>query len=314
MAHSSCVQLGVQWETSDNQMLQTEINKKNTEIKVLLNTQNLNWPFFRTMYRKLNIIGINNHSNIFKANKNSIQKAGSGYLCIAGCTAKWDSRWDIRLWKPQPIDVVFHAELHKAALGEVQSPGLQNCVCYKTHNTCPTNSCFSDICLYASMPNFTFWVVCLDMPILLIDPKINLLCGNISPLRLCISRLPARHRWSSCCSILCSCSLHASNSHWQKMQIIQTLHCSWMDTLKVPTKPWPNPRSFLPSVLSYPDSTRIPCIREATNCKNPAAAQGRVTCRSFSGKRATKEGKEEILLMFSCSHQKVYFHRKSWGL
>lgn len=88
MAHSSCVQLGVQWETSDNQMLQTEINKKNTEIKVLLNTQNLNWPFFRTMYRKLNIIGINNHSNIFKVNKNSIQKAGSGYLCYSWLHSK----------------------------------------------------------------------------------------------------------------------------------------------------------------------------------------------------------------------------------
>lgn len=64
-------------------MLQTEISKKNTEIKVLLNTQNLNWPFFKTIYRKLNIIGINNHSKVFKANKNSIQKAESCYLCCS---------------------------------------------------------------------------------------------------------------------------------------------------------------------------------------------------------------------------------------
>lgn len=64
-------------------MLQTEINKKNTEIKVLLNTQNLNWPFFKTIYGKLNIIGINNHREVFKANKNSIQKAGSCYLCCS---------------------------------------------------------------------------------------------------------------------------------------------------------------------------------------------------------------------------------------
>lgn len=104
-------------------MLQTEINKKNREIKVLLNTQNLNWPFFKTIYRKLNIIGINNHSNIFKAKKNSIQKAGSGYLsyswlhnkvrlkvrhqtlgtlanrCSFSCrTAQSSARWSTKPW------------------------------------------------------------------------------------------------------------------------------------------------------------------------------------------------------------------------
>lgn len=153
------------------------------------------------------------------------------------------------------------------------------------------------------------------------------LMGTSHLLRLYISLLPARHSWSSC-SILCSCILCATNSHiWQKMQNIQIIYFKMLQlnghlhdqdksgvALKVPTNPWPNPSSFLPSVLSYPDNTRIACIREATNCKNPVAAQGRVACRCYSGKRATKEQKEETLLMFPCPHQKAYLHRKTWSL
>lgn len=82
-----------------------------------------------------------------------------------------------------------------------------------------------------------------------------------------------------------------------------------MDTLKVPTNPWPNPSSFLPSVLSYPDITRIACIRETTNCKISVAAQGRIAADVFQEKELQRKGRE--LLVFSCPHQKTYFHRKS---
>lgn len=97
------------------------------------------------------------------------------------------------------------------------------------------------------------------------------LMGTSHLLRLCISLLPARHSWSSC-PILYSCILRATNSHiWQKMQNIQIIYFKMLQlnghlhdqdksgvALKVPTNPWPNPSSFLPSVLSIQTTQGLP--------------------------------------------------------
>lgn len=142
-------------------MLQKEINKKNTEIKVLLNTQNLIWPFFKTMYRKRNVIGINHHSKVVKAKKNSIQKAGSHHLCCSLLHNK--VRLKVIHQDLGTLDNMFSFSCKTAlSSGRWRStkPWIAHCVCYKTSDdACPPNSCFPAVCLCASMSKLSFWGV-----------------------------------------------------------------------------------------------------------------------------------------------------------
>lgn len=208
-------------------MLQTEINKKNTEIKVLLNTQNLNWPFFKTTYRKLNIIGINNHSKVFKANKNNIQKAGSGYLCCSWLHNK------VRL-KVRHQDLGNLANMCssscKIALSSARWRSNKSWIAQlcmlQNQWQCLASKFLFPSCMFVCFHVKLFLLGCMSWYANTINrSKYQPACSaGTSHLSGCaIPYCQVRHSWSSCL-ILCSCSLHASNSHWQKMQTIQILH------------------------------------------------------------------------------------------
>lgn len=145
-------------------MLQTEINKMNTEIKVLLNTQNLNWLFFKTIYRKLNVISINNHRKVFKDNKNSIQKAESGYLCCSWLYNK------VRLKDLGTLanmcSFSCKRALRSARCRSTKSRIAQLCMLQNQWQCLSSKFLFPDYMFACFHIKFSFWDVCLDMPIL----------------------------------------------------------------------------------------------------------------------------------------------------